>query len=67
MVVKLCLLNPLAWRNFSAEKKWVPDRGDIIWIDFNPQSGREMRDMQPMLVLSPMKFNERTVLLLGFP
>jgi mRNA interferase MazF len=41
-------------------KKWVPDRSDIIWIDFNPQSGREMRDMNLMLVLSPIKFNERT-------
>lgn len=48
-------------------KKWAPDRGDIIWIDFNPQSGREMRDRHPMLVLSPMKFNERTGIVIGLP
>ena len=48
-------------------KSWTPDRGDIIWIDFNPQSGREMRDRHPMLVLSPLKFNERTGIVIGFP
>lgn len=46
---------------------WIPDRGEIIWIDFNPQSGREMRDMHPMLVLSPSKFNERTGIVIGLP
>jgi mRNA interferase MazF len=50
-----------------ARKNWAPDRGDIIWIDFNPQSGREMRDMHPMLVLSPIKFNERTGIVIGLP
>lgn len=48
-------------------KTWAPDRGDIIWINFNPQSGREMRDMHPMLVLSPLKFNERTGIVIGLP
>lgn len=46
---------------------WVPDRGDIIWIDFNPQVGREMKDMHPMLVLSPQAFNDRTSLVIGLP
>ena len=48
---------------------WVPDRQDIIWINFNPQVGREMRDMHPMLVLSPEAFNDTGVggaLLLGW-
>lgn len=49
------------------KSNWAPDRGDIIWIDFNPQSGREMRDMHPMLVLSPIKFNERTGIVIGLP
>lgn len=49
------------------KKKWVPDRGDIIWINYNPQSGREMRDMHPMLVLSPMKFNDCTGIVIGLP
>ncbi|CAB3775262.1 type II toxin-antitoxin system PemK/MazF family toxin [Paraburkholderia humisilvae] len=46
---------------------WVPDRRDIIWIDCNPQVGREMKDMHPMLVLSPKPFNERTGIVIGLP
>lgn len=46
---------------------WVPDRGEIIWINYNPQSGREMRNMHPMLVLSPKKFNDRTGIVIGLP
>ena len=46
---------------------WVPDRRDVIWIDFNPQVGREMKDMHPMLVLSPKAFNDRTSLVIGLP
>ncbi len=50
-----------------AKNTWIPDRGEIIWIDYNPQSGREMRDMHPMLVLSPKKFNHRTGIVIGLP
>ena len=46
---------------------WVPDRQDIIWIDCNPQKGREMRDVHPFLVLSPRTFNDRTSLVIGLP
>lgn len=46
---------------------WIPDRRDIIWIDWNPQAGREMRDLHPMLVLSPRAFNERSGLVIGLP
>ena len=46
---------------------WVPDRQDIIWIDCNPQAGREMRDVHPFLVLSPRNFNEKTSLVIGLP
>ena len=48
-------------------KHWVPDRQDIIWIDCNPQIGREMRDVHPFLVLSPCVFNEKTSLVFGLP
>lgn len=46
---------------------WAPNRQDIIWIDCNPQIGREMRDVHPFLVLSPRIFNERTSLVIGLP
>jgi mRNA interferase MazF len=45
----------------------MPDRQDIIWIDCNPQVGREMRDVHPFLVLSPRIFNEKTSLVIGLP
>ena len=45
----------------------MPDRQDIIWIDCNPQVGREMRDVHPFLVLSPRQFNEKTSLVIGLP
>lgn len=51
----------------AAAKSWVPDRQDIIWIDCNPQAGQEMRDLHPMLVLSPKTFNARTALVIGLP
>lgn len=47
--------------------KWVPARQDIIWIDCNPQSGSEMRDLHPMVVLSPHAFNLKTGLVIGLP
>lgn len=46
---------------------WVPDRGEVIWIDCNPQAGREMRDPHPFLVLSPAAFNDRLSLVIGLP
>ncbi len=51
----------------AAPKDWVPLRRDVIWIDRNPQAGREMRDIHPFLVLSPTQFNAQTSLVLGLP
>jgi len=42
--------------------KYIPDRGDIIWIDFNPQSGHEQAKRRPALVLSPKQYNKKTSL-----
>jgi mRNA interferase MazF len=46
---------------------WVPARRNVIWIDCNPQAGREMRDVHPFLVLSPQNFNAKTSLVIGLP
>jgi hypothetical protein len=51
----------------AARKLWAPDRRDMIWIDCNPQAGREMKDIQPLPVLSPKDFNERTGIVIGLP
>ena len=49
------------------DKPWVPDRRDIIWINFSPQVGKEMRDVHPMVVLTTRAYNERTGLVIGLP
>ena len=50
-----------------AKSEWVPERQDIVWINCNPQSGNEMRDLHPFLVLSPRDFNSATSLVVGLP
>lgn len=51
----------------AVSKLWVPDRRDVIWIDFNPQIGHEMKDEHPMVVFSTKAFNERTGIVIGLP
>ncbi|NOY43053.1 MAG: endoribonuclease MazF [Planctomycetes bacterium] len=41
---------------------YIPDRGHIIWIDFDPQAGREQAHHRPALVLSPKAYNRKTSL-----
>jgi len=38
----------------------APERGDLIYLDFNPQSGHEQTGRRPGIVLSPKNFNEAT-------
>ena len=45
----------------------MPDRRDIIWINFNPQVGKEMRDVHPLVVLTTRAYNDRTSLVIGLP
>ncbi|KEF41912.1 MAG: growth inhibitor PemK [Cyanobium sp. CACIAM 14] len=44
---------------------WVPDRGDVIWIDHNPQAGREMKDHLAFVVLSTAPFHSTVGLVVG--
>jgi mRNA interferase MazF len=46
---------------------YVPDRGDVVWTDFNPQAGREQAGKRPALVLSPKAYNSRTGLAVMVP
>ena len=39
---------------------YVPDAGDLVWLTFDPQAGREQRGRGPALILSPRAYNERT-------
>lgn len=40
----------------------IPDSGDLIWLDFNPQAGSEQAGRRPALVLSSKQFNLRSSL-----
>ena len=46
---------------------YVPDRGDILWLQFNPQSGHEQAEHRPALVLSPSSYNRVSGLMLCCP
>jgi mRNA interferase MazF len=48
-------------------KPFVPDRGDIVWLEFDPQSGHEQAGRRPAIVLSPRNYNERAGLMLCCP
>jgi mRNA interferase MazF len=39
----------------------------MVWIDCSPHTGREMKDVHPLLVLSPRVFNEKTGIVIGLP
>ncbi len=41
----------------TSHNNYIPERGDIVWLDFNPQSGHEQAGRRPALVLSPANFN----------
>jgi len=36
---------------------YVPEAGDIVWLQFDPQAGHEQAGHRPALVLSPAKYN----------
>lgn len=36
----------------------TPARGDLVWLDFDPQAGREQAGRRPAIVLSELEFNE---------
>lgn len=45
----------------------LPDSGDLIWMSFSPQVGREQAGRRPGLVLSPRSYNAKVGLCLVCP
>lgn len=43
-----------------ARRPYVPDAGDIVWLDFDPQAGSEQAGHRPAAVLSPLRYNAVT-------
>jgi mRNA interferase MazF len=46
---------------------YVPRRGDVVWLQFDPRAGHEQADRRPALVLSPESYNGRIGLALLCP
>lgn len=47
--------------------KYIPDRGDIVYIDVNPSFGHEQKGRRPCLVLTQKKYNIKTKLVIAVP
>ena len=45
----------------------MPDRGDVVWLQFNPQAGHEQAGRRPALVISPRSYNGRVGLAVFCP
>ncbi len=45
----------------------APERGDLVWLDFDPQAGREQSGRRPALVISPRRFHQITSLVIVCP
>ena len=46
---------------------YIPDRGDLLWLNFSPQSGHEQKGRRPAIVLSPKNYNKKTGLAIFCP
>jgi mRNA interferase MazF len=46
---------------------YVPEAGDIVWLSFDPQVGREQARHRPAVVLSPAVYNAKTSLMVCCP
>jgi len=46
---------------------YVPERGDAVWLNFNPQSGHEQAGCRPAVCISPSSYNKKVGLALFCP
>jgi mRNA interferase MazF len=46
---------------------YVPARGDIVWLQLNPQAGSEQAGHRPALVISPRSYNAKVGLAIFCP
>ena len=49
------------------KREYVPDAGDLVWLTFDPQAGREQSGRRPALVVSPAQYNRKSGLALVCP
>ena len=46
---------------------YIPNKGDLIWLDFSPQAGHEQKGKRPAIVISSREYNKKTHLALCCP
>ncbi|MDZ4803506.1 MAG: endoribonuclease MazF [Candidatus Eisenbacteria bacterium] len=46
---------------------YVPERGDLVWLQFDPKAGSEQAGRRPALVISPKSYNRKVGLALVCP
>jgi mRNA interferase MazF len=51
----------------TGKKQYIPERGDLVWTDFDPAAGHEQMGHRLALVLSPAVFNKKILLALVAP
>jgi mRNA interferase MazF len=61
------ILAMLLGMKFGKAMAYIPDRGDIVWVTFNPQAGHEQAGRRPALVLSPVAYNAKVGLAILCP
>ena len=48
-------------------RAYVPDTGDVVWLEFDPQTGHEQAGHRPALVISPANYNGKSGLMVCCP
>lgn len=48
-------------------EKYVPKPGDVVWLEFDLQTGHEQKGVRPALVLSPADYNAKTGIMVCCP
>ncbi len=48
-------------------RAYVPEAGDVVWLEFSPQAGHEQAGHRPALVLSPASYNGKTGMMVCCP
>jgi mRNA interferase MazF len=48
-------------------KTYIPNAGDVVWLEFDPQAGHEQAGRRPAVVLTPEAYNKKTNLMICCP
>ncbi len=50
-----------------AKGRYIPRRGHVVWVDFDPVRGHEQRGKRPAMIVSSEKYNAKSGLALACP